>query len=287
MTVRSLQLHSLVPLRTWRVPLGCPAHPRTWASHRASIPLAYLAVITIAEYLTAAVNVEWGLPLHGLLFLALFYHGAVTRQERLRPLLWSLTIAPLIRIMSLSLPLGHFAIVYWFLIVSLPVFITVGVAITTLGYSRREIGLTLPLRRLPFTLLMLPLGIMLGIPEYSILTPLPLARTFTLDAMWAPALILGVCTGFEEELLFRGLLQRAGEEWLSPLATGLYVTLLFTVLHIGYLSIIDLLFVFLVGGFFAIYSRWEGSIAGATLCHTGVNLGLFLVWPFLLPAVPS
>jgi uncharacterized protein len=247
------------------------------------VPSAYLLAITLAEFLTAVVNPRLGVPLHAIILLGLLLHGALTSSERDRGLLWSLATAPLIRIVSLSLPLLGLPIVSWYALISVPVFGATIATMRVLGFSRREVGLVLRPRHLPLALLLLVLGLALGIVEYLILRPAPLARGLSLAEALVPALVLAISTGFEEELLFRGVLQRAATTALGPVSGSLYITTLFAVLHIGYLSVVDLVFVFAVGLFFALVSYRSGSILPATFAHAGVNLGMFIVWPYLLP----
>lgn len=256
-----------------------------WPGLRAPalVPLLYLAGVALAELLTAAVEPRLGLPLHALLLLALLGHGALVAEGPRRALLWALALAPLIRILSLSLPVASFPLVYWYAIISLPVFAAAFAAARTLGYSRRDLGLVLQPRDLPLALGMLLLGGGLGVVEYVILRPQPLARSLALDQLWLPALILTISTGLEKELVFRGLLQRAAQEGLGPVRGLLYVTALFASLHIGYLSLADLGFVFVVGLLFAVLAWRTGSILAATAGHASVNVSLFLLVPFLLP----
>jgi hypothetical protein len=100
------------------------------------------------------------------------------------------------------------------------------------------------------------------------------------------ALSLAIFTGFMEEIIFRGLLQS-----MAGLALGrwglLYVALLFGALHIGYLSVADVVFVTAVGVAFGLVVRWSGSILGVTLAHGLTNITLFLVMPTLTRAAPS
>ena len=56
----------------------------------------------------------------------------------------------------------------------------------------------------------------------------------------------------------------------------------FAVMHIGYASILDVLFVFAVGLLFAWFVDRTNSIFGVTIAHGLTNIGLFLVWPLLL-----
>src|SRR5581483_10425216 len=131
-------------------------------------------------------------------------------------------------------------------------------------------------------LLSIPFGCFLGSIEYAILRPTPLVGSPSLDAICQPALIRLVCKGFEEELIFRGFLDKAAGQLLRRNPGTLYVSARFAVLHIGYLSIPDLIFVFVVGGLFALFTRRVGSIVPPSITHGAVNITLFLIMPFLL-----
>ena len=66
-----------------------------------------------------------------------------------------------------------------------------------------------------------------------------------------------------------------------------YVALLFGVLHIGYLSVLDVVFVMAVGLMFGYIVRWGGSILGVTLAHGLTNIMLFIVLPNLALQEPG
>ena len=61
-----------------------------------------------------------------------------------------------------------------------------------------------------------------------------------------------------------------------------YVSILFAVLHIGYNSLADILFVFIVGFAFGLIVLRTGSLLGVTIAHGLTNTVLFLVVPFLI-----
>jgi membrane protease YdiL (CAAX protease family) len=73
---------------------------------------------------------------------------------------------------------------------------------------------------------------------------------------------------------------------LSSLGRGglVYTAVIFAVLHMGYQSWLDLIFVITVALFFGWVVQRSGSILGVTLAHGLINISLFLVFPFLLPA---
>ena len=89
-----------------------------------------------------------------------------------------------------------------------------------------------------------------------------------------------VTTGFVEEFIFRGVLQRSAWErfgWRGLI----YVSSLFAILHIGFLSWVDVVFVFGIALFFAWVVKRTGSLLGVTLSHGITNITLYLIAPFL------
>lgn len=251
---------------------------RSRSKSPAALPLAYLIALSVAEMLTALFEPRAGVALHGLLLVILLLHVALAWDQPAHRLLLCLTFAPLVRILSLSLPLASFPLIYWYFIISVPLFIGSFITVRTIGFSWSEIGMNM--RRWPLQIPVALCGVAFGAMEYYILRPEPLASRFVWQELWAPALILLICTGFLEELLFRGLTQRAANEVLGRFGV-IYVAVLFAVLHMGYKSVIDLVFVFGVGLFFGWVVSKTGSLFGVTVSHGLTNIFLFLVMPFV------
>ncbi|MBN1936522.1 MAG: CPBP family intramembrane metalloprotease, partial [Anaerolineae bacterium] len=232
-----------------------------------------------AEVLTALVEPRAGLALHSVLLAALLIHTALARERPAHRLLLSLAFAPLIRLLSLSLPLARFPILYWYLIVSVPLFAATFVMARVLDLGAQDVGLAW--RKVPAQLGIASTGLFLGAIEYAILRPTPLASSLAWRTVWLPALILLVSTGFEEELIFRGVMQRVAMDVLGRRWGILYVAALFAILHVGYQSAVDVLFVFGVALFFGWAAERTRSIVGVSLAHGITNIVLFLVMPFL------
>jgi len=76
------------------------------------------------------------------------------------------------------------------------------------------------------------------------------------------------------------VIQRAAKEAMGGWGI-LFVAVLFASMHIGYLSILDLGLVFVVGLFFGIVVNKTGSIFGVTVSHGLTNVILYLVAPFV------
>lgn len=235
-------------------------------------------MLAIAECLVAFGAPLAGVYLHGLLFILLAVHAALIWQDQLHHFLLALALAPLIRILSLAMPLAQFPLQYWFLITAIPLFIASLILSRTLGYSPNDIGLNRSgiVRQALIGLT----GIVLGMIEYFILKPAPLVPDFRLDIIWFPALILLICTGFLEELIFRGIMQQSAISSIGKWGLVL-VAIVFAVLHIGYRSIIDFVFVLSVALIFGWIVLRTKSIIGVTVSHGLVNIMLFMVMPYL------
>lgn len=257
---------------------------KTFIDNKESVcPWLYAVGIGIAELLVI-VNPRAGVLLHMLILAGLLINSAAAYGQPRSKLYVALILGPLIRILSLSLPLAQFPMIYWYAAVSLPLLTAALVAARLNGYSLADVGLRLgDLRKNAFIHILACLsGIPLGIAEYFILRPAPLFEPFNLVGFIVPALIFLVCTGFTEEVIFRGIMQKAANDFLGPKHSIFLISFMFAVLHITHISFIDVIFVFAVAVYFTMLVKRTGSILGVTIAHGITNTGLYLIWPFIL-----
>ncbi len=257
---------------------------KTFIDNKESVcPWLYAVGIGIAELLVI-VNPRAGVLLHMLILAGLLINSAAAYGQPRSKLYVALILGPLIRILSLSLPLAQFPMIYWYAAVSLPLLTAALVAARLNGYSLADVGLRLgDLRKNAFIHILACLsGIPLGIAEYFILRPAPLFEPFNLVGFILPALIFLVCTGFTEEVIFRGIMQKAANDFLGPKHTIFLISFIFAVLHITHISFIDVIFVFAIAVYFTMLVNRTGSILGVTFAHGIINIGLYLIWPFIL-----
>ncbi len=232
---------------------------------------------------------QYGLTLHILLVFSLLFI-AVYIQERdieLSVFLVALSLAPLIRIFSLSMPRfwGTAAVdtLPWLAVVGIPLLtataavayvqqlppwlLGLGIDSWTELWTQVGIGLT---------------GLVLGVIEYTILRPDPWITGETITAVLAGGVVMFFSTGLAEELIFRGIMLRRAVELLGQNWGVLFVTLVFAAMHIFYRDLVDLVFVFCVGLFYAVVVLRTKSLWGAIMSHTLANVMLYLIAPFLL-----
>jgi membrane protease YdiL (CAAX protease family) len=244
-----------------------------------AVAFLYLLAIAAAELIIALVSPLGGIILHIFLLIGLVLHATIAARQIQHRLYLALALAPLIRLLSLSMPLTRFPQVYWYAIIAVPLLIAVFAVMRRLGLGRRDVGLTL--NQLPFQLLVGLTGIPFGIVEFYILRPDPLVASLTWQATALPALVLLVGTGFAEELTFRGVMQTSAEKSLGKWG-WLFIAVLFAVMHTGYLSLADISLVLVAGIFFGWAVKKSGSLLGVTLSHGIANIVLYLVFPFLI-----
>jgi membrane protease YdiL (CAAX protease family) len=240
-----------------------------WIWYFVAIVSAEVAVIAYAPI---------GMGVHLVLLFAIAIHASFGDVKD-RPLLVSLMLVPLIRVVSLSLPLARVPILYWYVLTSIPLFVAAGVTIRVLRLTRHEVGLrpANALGQLSIGLVGFPLGVI----EYVILRPSSLVTSGTALEYLTVAAVFLLCTGLLEELIFRGILQTTAARVIGRRSV-LYVSAIFAALHVGYLSGIDVAFVFGVGLLFGYLVRRTGSVLGVSLAHGLTNLALFAIIPRLL-----
>jgi len=260
-----------------------PSGSRRLALNRTPVSLAAalaLAGVALAEFVTAYVNPLYGVLGHIVLLGVFLSLGALTQDTRYQVFFLTMTIAPLIRILSLGMPLGRFPQPYWYVLTAIPLFAAAWSIARTLKIPRASLNLRLPSwRLLPIELAVGVSGLGLGVVEWSILHPKPIPGSSSIAWLIATPLILLICTGFIEEILFRGLIQYAAGNLVGSNG-GLAVTVaLFAALHTGWHSPVDVAFVAGVALYFGLVVRCTRSLLGVTMAHGAINTVLFVVLP--------
>lgn len=247
--------------------------------------MVYLLALTVAEVMVAYFNLEMGLTLDAIILAALLIHSSLTTRYNFSILLRSMMALPIIRIIGLSIPLMQIDALYWFPIISIPLFATSFTIIRSQGLSLKSVGIIWG--NIPVQMAIAVTGVFLGTIEYLILQPKPLIGTFNVENLLFASIILIISTGLAEEILFRGIIQKNAMNVFGVLYGFLYTALLFTALHIGWNSSYDLIFVFLVALFYGYAFYKTKSLLGVTLSHGISNTFLFLIVPFYATMVYS
>ncbi|MGC9516064.1 MAG: tetratricopeptide repeat protein [Methanomicrobiales archaeon] len=240
----------------------------------------YFIAITAAEIITTYTSPRIGLILHTLILFALLINSSLSYSYNVTNLLRSMMALPMIRIIGLTIPIMQVQPLYWFPIISIPLFAASFVIMRSQRISRERVGLILG--NVKVQLAIAATGVILGFIEYLILKPKPLISVLNPENLLIASLIIIISTGLAEELLFRGIIQKNAQNIFKGLMGVFYVSLLFTSLHVGWESFPDLIFVFSVSMFYGYAFYKTESLFGITLSHGLSNTFLFLIFPFFL-----
>ena len=235
------------------------------------IALIYAMVILVGEVLLTFGTLEAGLAIYGLTLVALIVHSALTEYEARRRFLVAMTAVPLMRILSLALPISSFPPIFAYAVVGIPLAVATLLAIRAIRLDVSCLHQGGVLAQALIGLLGIPLGILGSLLLVNV--SFPGALTVGERVFFSLSLLL--FTGFLEELIFRGLLQQSAIDTFGRRGI-LYIALVSTVLVIGYRSPLNLLFVFGVSLFFGIVAYKSQSILGVSVAH-GLMSVLMLV----------
>jgi len=248
--------------------------------------IIYLVAVLAAEIITVYLDPLWGMIIHVAIMAAVLVRSSLFKDPLYQKLFLGFALVPLVRIISLSMGLGSIPQIWWYPIIYAPLVVASFVVVRFSGYSLKSVGLNR--NKLLQQLLIALSGVVFGFTEYFILFVFPsetlvapLPDTYSVaNAVWM-GLILLVTTGFVEEFMFRGVLQKSACDawgWWGII----FVSLLFAILHIGFKSPLDVAFVMGVALFFGWMVKKTGSLLGVTLAHGITNTLLFVVLPFFI-----
>ena len=105
------------------------------------------------------VDPRLGLILHSIILLVLMAEAAFDREAKFGRFCLALTLLPLMRIVSLAVPLYRFHPLAWQLLVAAPLFLAIFVIISYLSLRREQIGLRFELGPFGLMFIGLPLGL--------------------------------------------------------------------------------------------------------------------------------
>ena len=244
------------------------------------ILLFYIIALIVAEIVTNYYFLSWGILIEAVIIIFLIIQSSLNRSIQFSYLLQAMILVPLMRIMSLSIPVKEIEPLYWLAILIVPVLAACFILIRSQNLSRSRVGLKLG--NLPLQLIIGFSGLFLGFIEYLILQPKALIPSLNIINLIFASIIIIISTGLTEELIYRGIIQKNAENLLGKVWGLLFVSVLFTTQHIGWNSVLDLTFVFGVSIIYGYAFLKTRSILGVSLSHGLSNVVLFLILPFIL-----
>lgn len=247
---------------------------------QAGLLLFYLIFLLGSELFTAYNYFEIGILAHVLLIVGLIINSSLTKSTSFSNLLRAMIILPLVRIIGISIPALQIQPIFWYALVSIPLFVAAFILIKNQNLSRKSVGLITG--KLPLQFVVALSGIVFGLIEYQILKPGPIISSPSLIILLLASIILLISTGLVEEIIYRGIIQKNAENVLGKFWGLLYASVLFTILYIGWQSSVELIFVFFVAIFYGYIFQRTRSIFGISLSHGITNILLLLIIPVII-----
>ena len=238
--------------------------------------LAVLLALTGAEIAIAVDGVRVAVVLLIMtLLLLVWYAGEALFVARTFAL--TLTLVPLLHVLSLGLPLERLSSYFWSFLVCVPAFAAVTVVIRQLGFAPSE--LSLAMERIPQQTVVGLLGIPIGGVVFLLLRPsYPLAET-PVESVIA---VLSLClAGVLDEVIFRGVLQETALVALGERGV-IYTSALYAILQIETRSLTTVIVAFIMSMGFAWYVRRTRTVVGVAVMHSLANVVVYLVLPMIV-----
>lgn len=249
---------------------GFPSAPYTAA--------AYFVGIVVAEALVASGATVVGLVCHAVVLFASVnaYVLASLRGGGRGASVHVLGLVPLLRILSLALPVSTVREVYWYALVGTPLLVAIALAARAADAKTLALGSSRAQAAVAVT------GLPLSLVAFSILRPDPLVESFTWSAFLAAGAMLLVFTGFVEEVLFRGLVQGAFLELFGQPRAIALTSAFFAAVYLGSRSALYVAFMGFVGLVFGWAAATTRALVGVSVAHGLLTVGAILVWPLIL-----
>jgi uncharacterized protein len=225
------------------------------------------------------VSISFGVIIYLTILISLLITALMKCRESSYPLYSALALIPLIRIISVSLPLTGIPEVFGIVVVSVPLFITGVMVAKIVGIAPAAMGFSID--KLHKQLLIALSGLPLGFIEFYIIQPDIKNISVAPEEifMWVIALI--ICVGLLEEFLFRGILFNVARKFLGNNKAMCFTSLLYAALTISSKSFFNVIYALLISILFCRLFIWQKSIVGIALAHGIVNITVYLICPLI------
>lgn len=226
-----------------------------------AVATGWVLVVGIAE-VVLLVNALAGVIVHAFIVATILATHAPGRSLPLA----AMAMPSLLRIVSLTVPHPQIPVAAWYFLVGGSVLVAAPLVMRADARSAATVGLTVGARapQLMIAASGIPLGLVLAFAAASSLPSLAPAST---SATLTVLLSLGPFVAFPEELVFRGILQRALAEKIGGVAVVL-VAVTYASMFLGTRSTPAVLVMACAGLIFGVGAQRSGSIAGTTVAHT-------------------
>lgn len=242
--------------------------------------------ITIAELLIFSGRMGAAVWVHIGIVISLSLSDIFLKDPEVHRIYQALMLLPVLRLINLSMPIFFETTLYTFMFVYGPLAIPVIIIILHQRDSLEQIGITMK-NFVPYMLIAVPLGFLLGFGEYLTIRSGYLIPDLTFVNLLKLTFIMVFFVGLVEELIFRSILQSRLEKSLSVREALLITSLMFGLMHSGYGTFQEILYTGFVGLIMGLAFYKTRSLPFIAVLHGFVNVFLFGVLPHQLNILPG
>lgn len=242
--------------------------------------------ITIAELLIFSGRMGAAVWVHIGIVISLSLSDIFLKDPEVHRIYQALMLLPVLRLINLSMPIFFETTLYTFMFVYGPLAIPVIIIILHQRDSLEQIGITMK-NFVPYMLIAVPLGFLLGFGEYLTIRSGYLIPDLTFVNLLKLTFIMVFFVGLVEELIFRSILQSRLEKALTVREALLITSLMFGLMHSGYGTFQEILYTGFVGLIMGLAFYKTRSLPFIAVLHGFVNVFLFGVLPHQLNILPG
>jgi membrane protease YdiL (CAAX protease family) len=242
--------------------------------------------ITLAEILIFSDRMGAAVWIHIGTLIALSLSNILIKDPEAHKIHQAMMLLPVLRLINLSMPVFYETTLYTFVFIYGPLAIPLAVIVVHQRNSLEQIGITLK-HIIPYMLLSVPLGLILGLGEYLTIRTGALIPDLTFINMLKLTIVMVFFVGLVEELIFRSVLQTRLENALTVWEAILITSFLFGLMHSGYGTLQEILYTGFVGFIMGLAFYKTKSLPFIAVLHGFVNVFLFGILPHRLSIWPG
>jgi len=239
-----------------------------------------IVLIIVAELLLYAGQTKAGITLHVVIVLALSLSMGWLQDSHVPASFQVLILLPLLRLLNISMPVFSETTLYLYVYIYTPMFLAVYFLMRqeTLALFKRKISLEDTVK---YVFLSFPVAFGIAYGEYHLIDAGNLVPDLSFVSILKIFIIMTLFVGLVEELVFRSFLQTRLEESFGDYAGLFLAALLFGIMHSGYGTLYEMIFVAFAGLVLGYMYQRTRSLFLVSLTHGLTNTFLFALLPLL------
>lgn len=244
-----------------------------------------ILAITLAELLIFSGRMGAAVWVHIGIVIVLSVSDIFLKDPEIHRIYQAFMLLPVLRLINLSMPVFFETTLYTFVFIYGPLAIPVALIVLHQRDSLEQIGISLK-HIVPYMLISVPLGFLLGLGEYLTIHAGYLIPDLAFENLLKLTVTMVFFVGLIEELIFRSILQSRLEQALSVWEAILITSVMFGLMHSGYGTFQEILYTGFVGLIMGLAFYKTKSLPFIAVLHGFVNVFLFGILPHQIGVLP-